>query len=224
MSPLIQAKAIKKSFYGPTRVDVLRGIDLEVAKGETLAILGRSGEGKSTLLNILGTLEPATSGELFLLGEKVSPTNIRDMRKYQIGFVFQAFYLLEDETVLDNILMPARISRKNTSAGSPSRKRAEELLERVGLSHRLNFPVKKLSGGEKQRTALARAFLNDPELILADEPSGNLDPESAEEVHRLLLAFAKDHGKTLIVVTHDENLASRCDRVLRLDHGQLIPV
>lgn len=229
MHPILNlhAKNIHKTFNFPVKTTILKGIDLEVMPGETVAIMGRSGEGKSTLLHILGTLEKPCEGKLAIEGEEVSPFNRTRIRNTHIGFVFQAFHLLEDYTVIENVLMPARIARISVSRGSESWKRAFNLLKRVGLEERIDFNVKQLSGGEKQRVAIARALCNDPGVLLADEPSGNLDRQNAEKIYELLFSFVEEENngvkKTLIVVTHDEELARRCSRRYRLEGGVLKP-
>lgn len=217
----VKAKGIYKAFYSPVQVEVLKGLSLEVAKGETIAIMGKSGEGKSTLLHILGTLETPCKGELEICGIKASSSSFNQLRNQHIGFIFQAYNLLEDYTVLDNVLMPAKIARKDTRPQGAVYARALELLEKVGLSDRAHFFTKLLSGGERQRVSLARALINDPDLILADEPSGNLDHAASSMVHELLIRTAKDLDKSLIVVTHDEDLASLCDRKHVLKNGML---
>lgn len=219
---ILQAKKIKKRFKHPVEIDLLRGIDLVVEKGETVAIMGRSGEGKSTLLQILGTLDSPTEGELFIADLPATSNHLSTLRNQHLGFIFQAFHLLEDYTVLQNILMPAMIARKDIGKGSRAHQRAQELLDQVGLSGRQQHFGKQLSGGEKQRVAIARALMNDPDLIFADEPSGNLDRQNADAIHHLLLDFAHKQGKSLIVVTHDEQLASLCQTNYRLTDGILI--
>lgn len=217
--PVLIAKDLYKSFYQPDLVEILKGICLEVLAGEAVAIMGRSGEGKSTLLQILGTLDIACKGSLSIAGHQVDFTNTCKIRNHHLGFVFQSFHLLEDYTVLENVLMPARIARKPTQKGSPAELQAISLLEKVGLGSRLHHYGKQLSGGEKQRVALARAFSNDPDLILADEPSGNLDRKTAYGIHDLLLENVKERKKSLIVVTHDQELASLCDKTYTLKEG-----
>ena len=209
---ILTAKNLTKRFDKPQVVEVLKGISLEVEQQSSVAIMGASGEGKSTLLHILGTLEAPTSGTLAIAGE-TNPTP--KLRNQHIGFIFQAYNLLEDYTVLQNVMMPALI------AGKRDEKRAMQLLEQVGLAHRATFPAKLLSGGEKQRAAIARAFCNDPELILADEPSGNLDHDTSQLIHNLLVHCVKKEGKALIVVTHDPKLASLCDHTYHLINGTL---
>lgn len=221
MSFILKAKKIRKTFHEPVKVDLLKGIDLTVQRGETVAIVGRSGEGKSTLLQVLGTLEPPTIGALTIADQEISFFNKSLIRNKHIGFVFQSFHLLEDYTALENILMPARIARRDTSPGSEARTRALELLDTVGLDARAHFNTKLLSGGEKQRVAIARALCNDPDILFADEPSGNLDKQTSKVIHDLLLNFAKKTGKALIVVTHDPELASLCDSRYTLQDGIL---
>lgn len=220
-APLLIASGLHKKFFYPKEVNVLKGIDLNVYAGESIAIVGRSGEGKSTLLNILGTLETPSAGSLTIDGEKISFFNTARIRNSKIGFVFQSFHLLEDYTVLENILFPAAISRYKNCPKDQILKRAEYLLEMIGLSHRKEFTAKLLSGGEKQRVAIARAFLNDPSLIFADEPTGNLDEETSEIIHNLLLDYVKK-GKACIIVTHNQKLAKVCSRNIVLQNGQLL--
>lgn len=224
MSSLLRAQKIAKTFYAPHPLAILQEINLEVLSGESIAIVGRSGEGKSTLLHTLGTLEEPSSGSLFIDSIEVSPSTQDWIRNQKIGFVFQSFHLLEDYSVIDNVLMPAKIARKCTKKGSLARERAYELLKRVGLQERSDFPAKFLSGGEKQRVALARALCNDPSLILADEPSGNLDGETAAIIHEFLLHFSQTAGKALLLVTHDKHLAKRCSKQYELKQGILYPL
>ncbi len=215
---ILRATNITKTFKTPTLVSVLKNISLEVNAGETIAITGKSGEGKTTLLHILGTLEPPTEGQLEICGIPAVPSVYSQLRNQKIGFIFQAYNLLEDYTVLENVMMPARIGKKDLTR---ARERALELLEEVGLSHRADFPAKLLSGGEKQRTAIARAFLNDPDLILADEPSGNLDHAHSRVIYDLLLGTAQKRGKALIVVTHDGELANLCQKIYAIADGSI---
>lgn len=221
MEPLLQAKKLRKTFYNPNPIEILKGIDLDVKRGETVAILGRSGQGKSTLLQILGTLENPTSGTMILAGQTVGPFNKPKIRNKHIAFVFQSFHLLDDYTALENILMPARIAREDVSTHSQALQCANALLELVGLTDRAHFNTKLLSGGEKQRVAIARALCNNPDILFADEPSGNLDKQTSKTIHDLLIGFAKKENKALILVTHDLELASLCDRRLLLEDGHL---
>lgn len=207
---ILKAKNLYKSYPNTT---VLNGINLEIAPGESIAICGRSGEGKTTLLHILGTLEEPDSGELEIKGEKLHYQNASIIRNQHIGFVFQSYNLLEDFTTLENVLMPARIARRPTS-----RLEGLALLRTVGLEDRADFSVKHLSGGEKQRAAIARALCNNPSLILADEPTGNLDRAYARKIGETLLKL----GKALILVTHDPDLAALCNKQYTLANGLLV--
>jgi lipoprotein-releasing system ATP-binding protein len=218
---VLEAKKIVKRFTTPSLIEVLKGIDLTLHAEEAIAIMGKSGEGKSTLLHILGSLDTPCSGELFILGESIRSASLPQLRNKHIGFIFQSCHLLEDYTALENVLMPARIARKSTYPGSEAHARALMLLEMVKLKERVQHPAKLLSGGEKQRVAIARALMSDPALILADEPSGNLDYAHSQEIHQLLLHLVKTFHKSLIVVTHDKELASLCDRILFLKEGHL---
>lgn len=218
---VLKATNIHKTFYHPITVPILRGIDLTVHQGEAVAITGRSGEGKSTLLQLLGTLEPPCHGSLEIVQHSVSRLNKSKIRNKHIAFIFQFFHLLDDYTALENILMPARIARRDTSKGSEAYKRGYALLEYVGLADRAHFNTKLLSGGEKQRVAIARAFCNDPDIVLADEPSGNLDKQTAAQIHTLLLDVARQNNKSVIVVTHDLDLANLCNKNYVLQNGIL---
>jgi lipoprotein-releasing system ATP-binding protein len=222
-TPLLEAQDIRKAFYHTHCVQILDGIQLTVHPGESVAIIGRSGEGKSTLLQILGTLEEPCQGSLRIAGQTISTSNRNLIRNHSIGFVFQSFHLLEDYTALENVLMPARIARKNVRKGSEAEERCFYLLEKVGLADRAHFHTKLLSGGEKQRVALARALCNDPALIFADEPSGNLDRQTSDMIHELLLGCVQEQGKALIVVTHDRELARLCQTRHELRSGKLYP-
>lgn len=218
---VLDARELHKSFHYPVKVSLLRGINLQVRRGEAVAIMGRSGEGKSTLLQVLGTLEPPCKGEIRIANQTVSVFNRSPLRRRHMGFVFQSFHLLEDYTVLENILMPAKIARHATSKGSAAYEHGCQLLERVGLANRLNFHTKLLSGGEKQRVALARALCNDPELIFADEPSGNLDYDNSQRIHELLLELASKDNKAVVIVTHNPQLAALCHSRYELRDGRL---
>jgi lipoprotein-releasing system ATP-binding protein len=219
--PILEACEIYKTFYYPVRTPVLRGVNLTVSRGESLAITGRSGEGKSTLLQLLGTLESPCEGTLTIAGQVVSPKTHATIRSKHIAFIFQSFHLLEDYTALENVLMPARIARKGIVRGSEAYKHACALLDQVGLADRMHFQTKLLSGGEKQRVAIARALCNNPDLIFADEPSGNLDKQTASHIHELLLNLVRESKRSLILVTHDQDLAQQCDRRCTLLNGKL---
>jgi len=215
---ILEAEELTKTFDGKYPQQVLKGINLQADKGESIAIMGKSGEGKSTLLHLFGALDVPTSGSLQVCGIPIVGTQDSSLRNEKIGFIFQFYNLLEDFTVLENVFMPARIARKLTEE---VKQRGRMLLEEVGLSHKANHLAKHLSGGEKQRVAIARALLNSPELLLADEPTGNLDRQHSLEIQELLLKSAVAHGTTLIVVTHDEEFAQRCSRLLFLKDGRL---
>ncbi len=216
--PLLRAKSLTKTFFTPDPMPLIRGVDLEVHPGECVAIVGKSGDGKTTLLHLLGLLDEPTSGECWIEGKLANRTNRSHLRRHSIGFVFQAFHLLEELSPLENILMAAKIRREDVSKGSAAYKRACDLLEGFGLGQRINFATKLLSGGEKQRVALARALLSSPPLILADEPTGNLDAESGAFIQETLLAL-RNEGKAVVIVTHDDTFAKKADRRLRLQHG-----
>jgi ABC-type lipoprotein export system ATPase subunit len=206
-------------------VEVLKGVSLAVARGESLAIIGPSGSGKSTLLNIIGTLERATSGEVVLAGQDLSrldDTKLAAVRNRQIGFVFQAHHLLPQCTVMENVLVPT-IADTDGNVGKGAPERAERLLQRVGLGARMTHRPGQLSGGERQRVAVVRALINQPQLLLADEPTGALDRASAEQLAQLLLELNREEGVTLIVVTHALDLARKMGRVLELKDGVLAP-
>jgi lipoprotein-releasing system ATP-binding protein len=206
---ILKAKNLTKS-YANTKI--LSKLSLTVEEGESIAITGRSGEGKTTLLHILGTLEKPDSGELEIRGKRLSKANAASLRNQEIGFVFQAYNLLDDFTTLENVLMPSRIARR-----SVNKSYGMELLALVGLEHRATIAAKFLSGGEKQRAAIARALCNQPNIILADEPTGNLDRINAQKVGEILLSLKK----SLIIVTHDKELAALCNKHYQLSNGEL---
>jgi lipoprotein-releasing system ATP-binding protein len=221
-APLIEARALRKRFVtGDATIEVLRGIDLRVGRGERVAVVGQSGVGKSTLLHILGTLDHPSSGTVRIDGEDVfdrSPAEIAQLRNRRIGFVFQFHHLLPEFDALENVMMPGLIR------GMPAdeiRERAAAMLREVGLEHRVRHRVGKLSGGERQRVALARAVVLEPDLVLADEPTGNLDPKTGEQIEDLLLEMNRTRGTTLVVVTHNEALAAKLGREVELVDGLL---
>lgn len=205
----LNAKKISKSY---PKISVFSDISIDIDQGQSVAICGRSGEGKTTLLHILGTLEEPDSGTIEINGQILTRANASKLRNRHIGFIFQSYNLLDDFTVLENVLMPARIARQ-----SPNAAYGMQLLEQVDLSHRAHSPAKFLSGGERQRAAIARALCNKPDLIFADEPSGNLDRANAKKIGELLISL----NKTLILVTHDPELANLCDRKYTLSDGKL---
>lgn len=198
---------------------ILQGINLEVKAAETVALIGRSGSGKSTLLGLLAGLDQPTQGDIELLGLSLKTLDEEArarLRAEQIGFIFQSFHLLPSLSALENVMLPAEIR------GQPqARAQATALLEEVGLAHRLHHHPAQLSGGEQQRVAIARAFMGRPRLLLADEPTGNLDRQTGERIAELLFRLNREHGTALFIVTHDEQLAARCQRRLHLDGGQL---
>ena len=224
MSSLLEAAEIRRSFAMETRtLEVLRGVTLAIAAGESLAITGASGAGKSTLLHILGGLDRPTAGRVLYRGRDLYALGDRErsaIRAQQIGFVFQAYHLLPELTVLENVLLPGLSAPGACLRGPALRARAAELLARVGLSDRAAHRPNELSGGEQQRAALARALMNGPELLLADEPTGNLDSKTGEDVLGYLFTLAAEHGLTLVLVTHNEAVAARCGRRLALRDGR----
>lgn len=214
---MLRASQVEKS-YG--QVKVLKGINLEIGKGEVVAIAGASGAGKSTLLHIMGTLDSPDKGSVMINGTDVfaqSPKNLAAFRNKTIGFVFQFHNLLPEFSAVENVMMPALI--RNQTSESGIRQRAMELLEMLGLSHRAQHKPSELSGGEQQRTAVARALINSPEMILADEPSGNLDSKNAIELHTLFFKLRAELGQTFIIVTHNEELSKMADRRVEIKDG-----
>lgn len=208
----------------PTRV--LRDVNLRVATGESVAIVGPSGSGKSTLLNIIGTLDRPTSGKVMLAGRDVEGLNDRDLsgiRAREIGFIFQLHHLLPQCSIMENVLVPTLAGGQDRRTEEPEA-RAQRLLKRVGLSHRLDYRPGQLSGGERQRVAVVRALINEPKLLLADEPTGSLDRASADNLADLLVELNREEGVALIVSTHAIGLAERMSRVLELRDGTLVPV
>lgn len=224
MTRVLEAQGIEKMFRnGDEETRVLNGIDLTLDKGELVALLGTSGSGKSTLLSIIGLLLRPTAGSLTLSGERIDDFSERQraqFRNRRLGFVFQFHHLLPDFSALENVAFPAA-----APAGGISREmraRARDLLTRVGLEDRIDFPATRLSGGQKQRVAIARALMNRPDLIIADEPTGNLDRESAERVLALMREVNREDGATFLICTHDEGVAARCSRQLTLRDGKLV--
>jgi len=224
VTPLVEARGLEKNYVdGPAVVEVLRGLDLEIAAGERVAIIGESGVGKSTLLHLLGCLDAPSGGQLLLDGVDVFALpegEIAALRNREVGFVFQFHHLLGDFTALENVMLPSLIAREPVRQ---VRTRASELLERVGLGQRLSHRPGELSGGEQQRVAVARAVMRKPRLLLADEPTGNLDPGTGERVHELLLELNEESGSTLVVATHNDRLAAAMERTLRLVGGRIEP-
>ena len=223
MNHLIRFENVTKQFHeGEQDRAVLQGVNAEIARGEFVAIVGRSGSGKSTLLNLLAGLDTPTQGDIFFDNVNIAKLNDHDrtlFRRKHIGFVFQFFNLIPTLTVRENVLMTAELSGWKDSA---ARVQADRLLQAVGLLDRINVFPDKLSGGEQQRVAIARALCADAELILADEPTGNLDADTGAKILDLLIALAREKNKTLVMVTHSSDVAEKADRVLRMDHGKLV--
>ncbi len=216
---MVKANNIHKS-YG--NVHVLKGVDVEIGKAELVSIVGKSGAGKSTLLHILGTLDNADKGEIIINGQSIgelSPKELAHFRNKNIGFIFQFHHLLPEFTAVENVCIPAFIQKTNKANAE---KRAKELLDYLGLSHRLDHKPTQLSGGEQQRVAVARALMNKPSIVFADEPSGNLDSATSKELHQLLFDLKKDFQQTFIIVTHNEELAGMSDRRLVMEDGKFI--
>ena len=221
-TPALLASGIVKIYQGPSGpLEVLKGVDLDVTRGMILAILGASGAGKSTLLNILGTLDRPDGGTVEVRGRRVehlSEVELADFRARHLGFIFQFHHLLPEFSAEENVMMPLLIAGQSHSA---ARSRAQSMLAAVGLSERWEHRPSELSGGEAQRVAVARALVSEPELVLADEPSGNLDQRSASSLHELIATLARERHQTFVVVTHNDSLAAMADRVLVLEGGRL---
>jgi ABC-type lipoprotein export system ATPase subunit len=219
---LLSARGIHKSYVmGKRTLEVLRGVDVESGRGEFLAVRGASGSGKSTLLHLLGGLDAPNQGEVRLAGRDLANLSRRELarlRNKEIGFVFQAYYLLPELDALENVCLPARMAR---TPAAEAEARGRDLLTRVGLQDRIEHKPYELSGGEQQRVAIARAMINSPDLILADEPTGNLDSHTGEEIIELLCALRTEKQTTLIIATHDAKVAARAPRVLQLVDGQI---
>ena len=220
-SPLLTARNLSKSvIIGDTKTDIIKGVDVSIDAGEFVVIMGKSGSGKSTLLGLLAGLDYPDSGEIWLDGQNLttlSEDELAQKRQQDMGFVFQSFHLLPTLTVAENIAFPLDIARR------PDPERVVQLLTAVGLTHRRDSLPHQLSGGEQQRTALARALVARPKIIFADEPTGNLDEQNAQQVMHLLLELQQQSGTALVVVTHDEELATRFGRMLTMREGRLMP-
>ena len=219
---LLLARQVQKTYLlGKRALEVLRGVDVELQRGDFLALRGASGAGKSTLLHLLGGLDTPNNGEIWLAGRNLSTlsrTELARVRNKEVGFIFQAYYLLPELDALENVCLPARMARVAASKIIP---RGQDLLERVGLKERMEHKPYELSGGEQQRVAIARALINEPALILADEPTGNLDSHTGEEIVNLLVALRDERKATLIIATHDAKLAARAPRTIELVDGKV---
>ena len=219
---LLSARGLKKTYVmGRRSLEVLRGVDVEIPRGDFLALRGASGAGKSTLLHLIGGLDVPNAGEIFFAGENLSQfseSRLTHFRNRRVGFVFQAYHLLPELTALENVCLPGRVAR--LSAGDVV-KRASELLARVGLAERLDHKPSELSGGEQQRVAIARALVNEPVLLLADEPTGNLDSRTGGEIMDLLKSLRTERQTTLVIATHDAKVAALAPRVIELVDGRI---
>jgi lipoprotein-releasing system ATP-binding protein len=215
---MISVKNVEKSYES---LKVLRGVDLDIAQGEIVAIVGKSGAGKSTLLHILGTLDRADKGQVVINGKDISKlknSQLAEFRNKNLGFIFQFHHLLPEFSALENVTMPALISGGNEAK---AKKRAAELLDYLGLSARLTHKPTELSGGEAQRVAVARALMNNPAVVFADEPTGNLDSASSKDLHELLFKLRNDFKQTFVIVTHNDELAHLSDRILTMQDGAI---
>jgi putative ABC transport system ATP-binding protein len=220
---VVEATDLYKTYQmGSVDVHALRGLSLKIKKGEVVAIMGPSGSGKSTLMNILGCLDKPTSGKYLLNSENVEDMDsnqLADIRNRKVGFVFQSYNLLSRSSALTNVMIPLRYRREEEQNGHKAM--AEDLLERVGLGDRMNHKPTEMSGGQQQRVAIARALVNSPAIVLADEPTGNLDSKSGDEIMELLLGLNKEKGVTLIIVTHDPEVAALTERTIQLFDGRV---
>jgi lipoprotein-releasing system ATP-binding protein len=223
MDSIIELKKVDKVYSGLVDTQVLFGIDLSFEEGSFNSLVGESGSGKSTLLNVMGTLDRPTRGELFIAGKRtndMSKNQLSELRNSTIGFIFQFHYLLPEFTAMENVLIPYLIGRKG--ADRSSGKRAEELFEILGISLVKNNPASKMSGGQQQRTAIARALINNPKIILADEPTGNLDSENTATIYKIFREINQRYGTTFVIVTHDRRIAEETDRIVEIKDGRIV--
>jgi len=220
--PLLSARGLKKTYVvGKRALEVLRGVDVDIGRGDFVALRGASGTGKSTLLHLVGGLDTPNAGEIFFAGQNIarfSESELTHFRNHRVGFVFQSYHLLPELTALENVCLPARVARVAVAGVA---RRAAELLARVGLNDRQDHKPSELSGGEQQRVAIARALINEPELLLADEPTGNLDSRTGVEIIELLKSLRTEKNMTLIIATHDEKVAAHAQRVIELVDGRV---
>lgn len=222
MDLLLTIRDLHKTYnLGTSKITVLRGINLSIKKGEFVAIRGASGAGKSTLLHLIGKLDIPDSGEIIFYndnGNAQEINNLPEWRNRNVGFIFQAYYLLPELTAIENVMLPARLARVPSKVAAD---RARKLLEKVGLGERLHHRPRELSGGEQQRVAIARAIINNPKLVLADEPTGNLDSKTGDEIINLLSSLKNEFGVTLIIATHDSRIAERAQRQVEIVDGKI---
>jgi lipoprotein-releasing system ATP-binding protein len=219
---VLRLEGVEKTYFGLVDTKVLHGIDLELGIGSFSALVGQSGSGKSTLLNIIGTLDRPTKGEVYVMGtptSSMSSNELARLRNETIGFVFQFHYLLPEFSARENVMMPSLIA--GTMSQGEARKRADELMDLVGLEDVKDNPSTKMSGGQQQRTAIARALMNRPKLVLADEPTGNLDSVTTERVYKLLREINRELGTTFLIVTHDRRVAEQTDRIVEIQDGRI---
>ncbi len=223
MANVIELKKINKIYgTGQYQTHVLHDLDLAIVEGSFTSIIGQSGSGKSTLLNIIGTLDKPSDGEVWINGSRTDSMNKKDLavlRNKTLGFIFQFHYLLPEFTAIENVLMPFRI--KNGSAPKAAVERANEIMDMVGLEKVKNNPAPKMSGGQQQRTAIARALMNEPKIILADEPTGNLDSDTTETIYNLMREINKSIGTTFVIITHDRRIAEKADRIIEISDGRI---
>jgi len=223
-SIVIELRKISKTYSGAVETPVLFDIDLAIVRGSLNSIIGQSGSGKSTLLNLLGTLDKPSTGEILVNGLVVHNMNddkLAKLRNQTMGFVFQFHYLLPEFTVLENVLIPVSIE-KNGKVTDRDRQKAMDLIELVGLSEKINVMSDSISGGQQQRTAIARALMNEPDIILADEPTGNLDSDTSRSIYKLFCKINRELGTTFIIVTHDDRIAAQTDRIIEIKDGRII--
>ncbi len=223
MKHIIKLNQVNKSYYSPVETKVLRGVNLSVLKGGITSIIGQSGSGKSTLMNIIGALDTPTSGKVEVSGvdiSKITKNDVADLRNQKIGFVFQFHYLLPEYTVLENVLMPCYLGGRKPC--NKNVKRAKDLLDLVGLKDKLYNMSTQISGGQQQRTAIARALMNQPEIILADEPTGNLDSDTSSMIFKLFCRINQEFGTTFVIITHDDRIAQEANNIVEIKDGRIV--